>query len=126
MLLDHPSSKPKLFTSVLALVRIAALLLIGFLIILKIYNFLFKPKQNAVLTNQQKRNQRYGGNYIAIQAMLSSTGDPKRDEETLKNTIQNQCVPKVPESHTKEKPRKSLKINLDINTTYAFEKQQTV
>jgi hypothetical protein len=58
--------------------------------------------------------------------MLSSTGDPKRDEETLKNTIQNQCVPKVPESHTKGKPRKSLKINLDINTTYAFEKQQTV
>jgi hypothetical protein len=94
--------------------------------VLKIYNFLFRPKQNAVLTNQQRRNQRYGGNYIQIQAMLSSTGDPKRDEETLKNTIQNQCVPKVPETHTKEKPRKSLKINLGSNTTYAFEKQQVV
>ena len=58
--------------------------------------------------------------------MLSSTGDPKRDEETLKNTIQNQCVPKVPETLTKEKPRKSLKINLESNTTYAFEKQQSV
>jgi len=85
---------------VLALVNLAVLLLVGFLIskqlyltlpssVLKIYNFLFKPKQNVVLTNQQKRNQRYGGNYIAIQAMLSSTGDPKKDEETLKNTIQN-------------------------------------
>lgn len=84
----------------LALVNLAVLLLVGFLIskqlyltlpssVLKIYNFLFKPKQNVVLTNQQKRNQRYGGNYIAIQAMLSSTGDPKKDEETLKNTIQN-------------------------------------
>jgi len=54
--------------------------------------------------------------------MLSSTGDQKKDEETLKNTIKNQKVPKVPDSHVKEKPIKSLKINLDSNITYAFEK----
>lgn len=93
---------------------------------LKIYNYLFKPKQNATLTNQQKRNLRYGGNYIAIQAMLSSTGDPQRDQITLKNTIQNQEVRKVPDSTVKEKPKKSLKIDLDSNVTYAFDKQHAV
>ena len=54
--------------------------------------------------------------------MISATGDKKRDDETLKNTIQNQQVPKVPDSLVKEKPTKSLKINLDSNVTYAFEK----
>ena len=58
--------------------------------------------------------------------MISATGDKKRDEETLKNTIQNQHVPKVPDTLVKEKPKKSLKINLDSNVTYAFEKQQSV
>jgi len=33
---------------------------------------------------------RYGGNYIAIQAMLSATGDPVKDKQTLNNTIKNQ------------------------------------
>ena len=69
---------------------------------------------------------RYGGNYIAIQAMLSATGDPVKDKQTLNNTIRNQQVPKVDDSLTKPKHKKSLKINLDNNVTYAFDKQQSV
>ena len=41
---------------------------------------MLRPKRKPALTNQEKRNLRYGGNYIAIQAMLSATGDPVRDK----------------------------------------------
>lgn len=58
--------------------------------------------------------------------MLSATGDEKRDAETLKNTIRNQEVPKVSDKLTKPKPERSLKINLDNNVTYGFQKLHSV
>lgn len=83
------------------------------------------PKQQP-MTNQQRRQQRYGGNYLAIQAMLSATGDEKRDKMTLDNTIRNQKVNKVDDSLTKPKPIKSLQIDLNNNVTYAFQKTASV
>ena len=44
------------------------------------------------LTNKEKRQLRYGGNYLAYQAMISATGDDKRDKETYRNTVKNQTV----------------------------------
>lgn len=63
---------------------------------------------------------------MAIQAMLSATGDEKRDKLTLDNTIRNQRVAKVDDSVCKAKPVKSLKIDLDSNVTYAFMKTASV
>jgi 3'-phosphoadenosine 5'-phosphosulfate sulfotransferase len=58
--------------------------------------------------------------------MLSATGDERRDQLTLENTIRNQRVDKVEDSLQKPKANKSLKINLENNITYAFDKQQQV
>lgn len=58
--------------------------------------------------------------------MLSATGDERRDQLTLENTIRNQRVDKVEDSLQKPKAYKSLKINLENNITYAFDKQQQV
>lgn len=58
--------------------------------------------------------------------MLSATGDEKRDQLTLENTIRNQRVEKVADDLQKPKPLKSLKINLDDNITYAFDNSQQV
>jgi 3'-phosphoadenosine 5'-phosphosulfate sulfotransferase len=55
--------------------------------------------------------------------MLSATGDERRDQLTLENTIRNQRVDKVDDSLQKPRAKKSLKINLEDNVTYAFDKQ---